>query len=437
MSKRKKILIGIGVAALLGVMAYLAIRQPRGDRVDVRTEEVGRRDLVSRVTATGHVEARRAVEISADISGRVVELPVEEGQEVQEGDLLLRLDPTQYRAAVRKAEAALAEAESREARAEAAYRRARRAWERTRKLRDAGENYVTEDEAEAAETDAELARSEWNAAQHAVEQARAALNEARDRLEKTTIRAPMTGRVTRLNVDVGETAVVGTMNNPGSLLLTISDLGDMEAVLEVDETDIPRVSVGDSASVEVDAFPDRAITGYVRKISNSSVQGAGPQAGGGDQAVDFEVRVALRDPPAGIRPDLSATGDIITAVREDALAIPIIALTLRTREQLDLGPDAEIAAGTRQSGEGIEGVFAVRGDSVVFRPVGVGVAGESHFEVESGLSEGDTVVSGPYEAIRQLEPGSRVRPTGGDETSRGSGAGEAGRAGADTAGDGS
>ncbi len=437
MTTRKKILIGIGVAALLGVMAYLAIRQPRGDRVDVRTEEVGRRDLVSRVTATGHVEARRAVEISADISGRIVELPVEEGQEVQEGDLLLRIDPTQYRAAVRKAEAALSEAESREARAEAAYRRARRAWERTRKLRDAGENYVTEDEAEAAETDAELARSEWDAAQHAVEQARAALNEARDRLEKTTIRAPMTGRVTRLNVEVGETAVVGTMNNPGSLLLTISDLGAMEAVLEVDETDIPRVAVGDSASVEVDAFPDRAITGHVRKISNSSVQGAGPQAGGGDQAVDFEVRVALRDPPAGIRPDLSATGDIITAVREDALAIPIIALTLRTREQLELGPDAGIAAGARRSGGGIEGVFAVRGDSVVFRPVGVGVAGESHFEVEAGLSEGDTVVSGPYEAIRQLEPGSRVRRTGESESSSGSGAGEAGRADADAAGDGS
>ncbi|MDP2498311.1 MAG: efflux RND transporter periplasmic adaptor subunit [Candidatus Palauibacterales bacterium] len=434
MTTRKKVLIGIGVAALLGVMAYMAIRQPRGERVDVRTEEVGRRDLVSRVTATGHVEARRAVEISADIAGRIVELPVEEGQEVEEGDLLLRIDPTQYRAAVRKAEAAVAEAEAREARAEAAYRRASRAWERTRKLRDAGENYVTEDEAEAAETDAELARAEWNAAQHAVEQARAALNEARDRLEKTTIRAPMTGRVTRLNVDVGETAVVGTMNNPGSLLLTISDLGDMEAVLEVDETDIPRVSVGDSASVEVDAFPDGTIAGRVRKISNSSVQGARGQAGGGDQAVDFEVRVALRDPPAGIRPDLSATGDIITAVREDALAIPIIALTLRTREQLDLGPDAEIPAGARQSGEGVEGVFVVRGDSVVFRPIDVGVAGESHFEVESGLSEDDTVVSGPYEAIRQLEPGSRVRRTG--ETADGNGNGD-GSTGSDTSRNGS
>jgi len=245
-----------------------------------------------------------------------------------------------------------------------------------------------------------------------VEQARAALNEARDRLEKTVIRAPMSGRVTRLNVDVGETAVVGTMNNPGSLLLTISDLAEMEAVLEVDETDIPAVSVGDSATVEIDAFPDRSIPGRVRKISNSSVQGVRAQTAGGDQAVDFEVRVSLQDPPEGVRPDLSATGDIITAVREDALAIPIIALTLRTRDQLDPGPDAEIPAGARRSGEGIEGVFVVRGDSVSYRPVEVGVAGESHFEVEDGLAEGDTVVSGPYEAIRQLEPGSRIRRTG-------------------------
>jgi len=125
MTAKRKTLIGVAVVALLGVMAYMALRRPRGDRVDVRTEEVGRRDLVSRVTATGHVEARRSVEISADIAGRIVELPVEEGQEVDEGDLLLRIDPTQYRAAVRRQEAALAEARAREARAEAAYRRPR------------------------------------------------------------------------------------------------------------------------------------------------------------------------------------------------------------------------------------------------------------------------------------------------------------------------
>lgn len=435
MTRKRKILIGVGVAALLGLMAYLALRRPRGEQVDVRTEEVGRRDLVSRVTATGHVEARRAVEISADISGRIVELPVEEGQEVQEGDLLLRIDPTQYRAAVRRAEASLAEAEAREARAEAAYRRARRAWERTRELRDAGENYVTEDEAESAETDADVARAEWNAAQHAVEQARAALNEARDRLEKTVIRAPMAGRITRLNVEVGETAVVGTMNNPGSLLLTISDLAEMEAVLEVDETDIPRVSEGDSASVEIDAFPDRTVPGRVRKIGNSSVQGGRAQAQAGGQAVDFEVRVGLLEPPAGVRPDLSATGDIITAVREDAVAIPIIALTLRTREQLDLESEAGIPPGARRSGEGVEGVFVVRGDSVTFRPVEVGVAGESHFEVVAGISEGDTVVSGPYEAIRQLESGSRIRRT--ETTAGGPGDPGDGRAGGDTSGGGS
>lgn len=408
MTRKRKILTGAVALALVGVLAYLALSRPRGERVEVRTEAVGRRDLVSRVTATGHVEARRQVQISADISGRIVELPVEEGQDVEEGDLLLRIDPTQYRAAVRRAEASLAEAQAREARARAAYRRAQRGWERTRDLKNAGENYVTDDEAEQAQTDAELAEAEWSAAQHAVEQARAALNEARDRLEKTVIRAPMSGRVTRLNVDVGETAVVGTMNNPGSLLLTVSDLSEMEAVLEVDETDVPQVSVGDSASVEVDAYPDRPVAGRVRKIGNSSVRARQAQGGGGEQAVDFEVRVTLRDPPPGIRPDLSATGEIITAVREDALAIPIIALTLRTRNQAGLAEDENLPTGARRSGEGIEGVFVVRADSVLFRPVAVGVAGESYFEVEGGLSAADTVVAGPYQAIRRLGPGSRI-----------------------------
>lgn len=412
MTKNRKIWIGLGAVALVGLMAYMALRQPSGDRVDVRARVVERQDLVSRVTATGHVEARRAVEISADISGRIVELAAEEGEQVEEGELLLRIDSTQYRAAVRRAEASLAEARAREARARAAYQRARRSWERTRKLRDAGENYVTEEEAESAQTEADVARADWNAARHAVEQARAALNEARDRLEKTVIRAPMSGRVTRVNVDVGETAVVGTMNNPGSLLLTVSDMEEMEAVLEVDETDVPMVSVGDSASVEVDAFPNRAMPGRVRKISNSSIQGGAVQSPVGDQAVDFEVRVALQDPPEGLRPDLSATGDIITAVREDVMAIPIIALTLRTRDQLGIGPEADVVPGALRTGEGIEGVFLVRGDSVVFRPVQVGVAGESSFEVVDGLSPGDTVAAGPYEAIRQLEPGTRIRITG-------------------------
>lgn len=424
MTKKRKTLIGVGVVALVGVLAFLALRRPRGERVEVRTEAVGRRDLVSRVTATGHVEARRQVQISADISGRIVELPVEEGEDVEEGDLLLRIDPTQFRAAVRRAEASLAEAEAREARAQAAYRRAQRGWERTRELKNAGENYVTDDEAEQAQTDAELAKAEWSAAQHAVEQARAALNEARDRLEKTVIRAPMSGRVTRLNVEVGETAVVGTMNNPGSLLLTVSDLSEMEAVLEVDETDVPQVSVGDSASVEIDAYPDRPVAGRVRKVGNSSVRAR--QADGGDQAVDFEVRVALRDPPSGIRSDLSATGEMITAVREDALAIPIISLTLRTRDQAGLAEDEDLPTGARRSGEGIEGVFVVRADSVLFRPVAVGVAGESHFEVEEGLSAGDTVVAGPYQAIRRLGPGSRIERipvSGGDGEGGGDGAG--------------
>lgn len=411
--KLKKILIGTGLVLLLGVLTFMAVRRGGGETVEVRAEVVGARDLVSRVTATGHVEARRSVDISADISGRVVELPVEEGDEVEEGDLLLVIDPTQYRAAVRRAEAALAEARAREARARSSFEQARRQFERTRKLKERGQDYITDQELETARTEVEVAEAELEAANHSVAQAEAALEEAEDRLAKTVIHAPMTGRVTRLDVEQGETAVVGTMNNPGSLLLTVSDLAEMEAVLEVDETDVTAVSAGDSATVEIDAFPDRAFAGRVRKIGNSSVRGRGQPQAGGDEAVDFEVRIDLADPPVGIRPDLSATGDIITAVRRDVLAIPIIGLTLRTADQLGIRPDsaAALRPDGAAAGRGVEGVFVVGADSVRFQPVRVGIAGQSYFEVLEGLNAGDTVVAGPYRAIRDLEPGSRVEIT--------------------------
>lgn len=435
--KLKKILIGTGLVLLLALLTFMAVRRGGGETVEVHAEVVRARDLVSRVTATGHVEARRSVDISADISGRVVELPVEEGDEVEEGDLLLVIDPTQYRAAVRRAEAALAEARAREARARSSFEQARRQFERTRKLKERGQNYITDQELETARTEMEVAEAEWDAANHSVAQSEAALEEAEDRLAKTVIRAPMSGRVTRLDVEKGETAIVGTMNNPGSLLLTVSDLAEMEAVLEVDETDIPAVSADDSATVEIDAFPERAFAGRVTKIGNSSVRGRGQRQAAGDEAVDFEVRIALTEPPAGIRPDLSATGDIITAVRRDALAIPIIGLTLRTADQLGIRPDSASALRPdgATAGRGVEGVFVVRADSVRFQPVRVGIAGQSYFEVLEGLSAGDTVVAGPYRAIRDLQPGSRVGITeltgegsdaadAGDDPDTGGGAGE-------------
>ena len=418
MSRGKKILIGAAVVAILAIMAILALRSGREDVVEVRVEKVARRDLVAKVSATGYIEPKRLVDISADVSGRVVQLNVEEGDEVAEGDLLLVIDPARFEAAVERAEAGLAEASAREAQARGNYLQAQRDWERIRDLKARLPEMVTETEFETARTNAEVQEALWQSGQHAVDMARAGLKEARDNLAKTVIRAPMSGRVTRLNVEKGETAIVGTMNNPGSLLITVADLSVMEAVIEVDETDVPDISIGDSVSVSVDAFPDREFVGRVTKIGNSSIRPRSQQVSSADQAIDFEIRVTLDDAEVELRPDLSASADVITDVRPDVLAIPIISLTLMDPSEFERMPneleEAGAGAEASDSSDPIEGVFVVVDGLARFRPVEVGVAGDSYFEVLSGLEEGEVVVSGTYQAIRDLSDGDAVRATEAD-----------------------
>ncbi|MEJ2369957.1 MAG: efflux RND transporter periplasmic adaptor subunit [Gemmatimonadales bacterium] len=417
MSRGRKILIGVGMAAVVGVLAARAVMAGGEDAVTVRTEDVERRDLVAKVRASGHIEPKRSVDISADISGRIVELPVEEGENVREGDLLLIIDPTQYEAALQRAEAALAEARAREVQARTDYTQARRDADRLSQLKERTEDLVTDQEVEQAVTVAEVKESLWEAAQHGVAIAQAAVSEARDRVDKTVIRAPMTGRITRLSVEKGETAIVGTMNNPGSLLLTVADLSEMEAVIEVDETDVPEISIGDSASVEIDAFPNRRFVGRVTKIGNSSIRPVSSVTStASDQAIDFEVRIALDEPPEEIRPDLSATANVVTATRDDVLAIPIIALTLIDEEDFELleneltedGEGGESPFAGKEASQ-IEGVYVVEEGNVVrFTPVEIGITGDSYFEVVDGLAEGQTVVSGSYQAIRELRDGTHI-----------------------------
>jgi HlyD family secretion protein len=394
------------------------------DAVEVRVKNVEHRDLVAKVRASGHIEPRRSVDISADISGRIVELPIEEGQNVREGDLLLVIEATQYEAAVQRAEAGLAEARAREVQARADYEQARRDADRLSQLKARTEDLITDQEVERAVTLAEVKQALWQASKHGVEMARAAVREAQDRLDKTVIRAPMSGRITRLSVEKGETAIVGTMNNPGSLLLTVSDLSEMEAVIEVDETDVPEISIGDSASIEIDAFPNQRFTGRVTKIGNSSIRPLQSMTStASEQAIDFEVRISLDTPPEGIRPDLSATADVITATREQVRAIPIIALTLIDEDDFELmenelmAEDSARIAGRDASQ--IEGVYVVEDGVVHFRSVVIGITGDNYFEVLDGLQEGETIVSGSYQAIRELRDGAAVKIEESDErTSR-------------------
>jgi HlyD family secretion protein len=423
MSSRGKVVLGTLLVLVLGSAAAVSVAKGRNRGVEVRMEEVARRDLVSTVTVSGNVRARRAVDISADVMGRIIQLNVEEGQEVTEGMVLLRIDPSQPEAAVSRAQAGLSQAQAQVAQQRANLLRAEREHARMVALWNRDSTLVSPLQLEDAETNLEVARSLFQAAEHGVSQAAAALNEAQNQLSKTIIRAPISGKVTRLNVEAGETVVVGTMNNPGSLILTVSDLSVVEAVMAVDETDVPEISLGDSTLVELDAFPGRRFTGKVTKIGNSAIVPPSQTAGTGQTAaIDFEVVITLDDPVIQLRPDLSATADIITAVRESVVSIPIISLTVRNPEGLEAPPATEEDTGIpeparprgplarEQEPVDVEGVFVVREGVAHFTPVVIGITGQEYFEVVSGVEPGDTVVAGPYQRIRELQDGDPVRP---------------------------
>jgi len=410
---------GIGIVvigAIISIPMIVAATREKG--TEVRVEAIAVRDLVATVNASGWIRPNRKVDVQSDIMGRITDLRVEEGQDVKAGDILLRIDPSQYEAAVDRARAALSESQSRQSQTQANLVQAQRNHQRLRQLADTDTALVSRQALEEAETQVTILQVQLSGAEFSVEQARASLSESLDRLSKTVIRATMNGTITRLDVEEGETAIVGTMNNSGSLLLTISDLSVMEAVVRVNETDIPEIEVGDSAEIAIDAFPKQRFVGRVTEISHSSVRAPGQSPGTGagqGQAVDFEVVIRLDQPPPTLRPDLSASADVITDRRSQALSIPIIALTVRERGDVQAlpqeSPEASQAAAvaTGPSTNDVEGVFVVRDGKAHFTPVLVGVAGREHFEVLSGLARGDSVVAGPYEAIRALRDGDAIR----------------------------
>jgi len=410
--KRKLILGGIGALVLVIVVVTLLRRGDEG--ATVRLETVQQRNLVATVTASGRIQPKSAVDVSADITGRVIQIAVEEGDRVQRGDLLIRIDPSTYEAAVARAEAAVASAEAAAIQAVANRDQAERALARTRQLKETSPNLVSDEQLEQAETQFRVAEAVAVSAQRQVDQSRAGLREARDNLAKTVLRAPMAGKVTRVAVEEGEVAVPGTFSRETALLMTVSDLSVIQVKVQVDETDVVRLHLGDSTDITIDAFPDTTFSGRVTRISQSSVRGVAATTTSG-QAVDYDVEITLDNPPIDIRPDLSATAKIVTAVRDSVLSIPIIALTVREHTPIS----TETAPRDTTMGEReVEGVFVVQDGIAQFRPVKVGIAGEEHFEVVEGLAVGDSIVAGPYQAIRDLRDSSRVRRMGGASTPR-------------------
>ena len=413
MSKKVKYsIIGVAGALIVGLVVLTAAKS--GNKgTEVRIDKVERRDLVASVTASGQVRPRTKVDVASDISGRIVRLSVKEGDRVSKGQFLLQIEPTQYEAAVQRAEASLASARASAAQAKASLIQAQRNYERSAEIRKANPSLISDEQLEQLKTQAEVNQALADAASHQVDQSIAALRDSRSSLSKTTIVAPMSGRVTRLNVEQGETAVPGTFNKDAATLLTISDMGVLETKVKVDETDVARISIGDSAQVQIDAFPDTTFTGKVVEISNNSVKSA-TATSSNDQAVDYEVTIQLLNPPVDTRPDFSATAKVITDSRTKALSIPIIALTVREDSALSRGDTAVGLGKARPAKEvgkkDVEGVFVVGKDlKVSFRKVKVGIAGDKYFEVLSGLKEGERIVGGTYQAIRDLRDGAVVR----------------------------
>ncbi len=416
MQKRTKSIVAAVALAAVVLVGVIAWTQGRTKAVEVKIDPVGTRDLVASVTASGQVASHTKVDVASDVSGRITRLAVKEGDMVKKGQFLLQIDPSQYQAAVVRNVAAVASSRAQVAQAKATLAQAQSTYNRTVDLQKRNPTLVSADQIDQLRTAVTVNQALVDNALHGVAQAVAGLQDAQSSLDKTTIVSPIDGQVTRLNVEQGETAIQGTLNKDAATLLTVSDMGNLETKVKVNETDVAHVKVGDSAVVSIDAFPDTTFRGQVTEIANSSLTAASTTAASSssaDQAVDYYVTVRLLNPPPQTRPDFSATSKIITDTRKQALSIPIIALTIRQDTPVSGGDSAAMVGKTPAKEVGkkdADGVFVVGADNkVTFRPVKVGIAGEQYFEVLSGLKPGEKIVTGTYQAIRDLKDGTVVR----------------------------
>jgi len=402
MSNRTKLIISILVVAGISLLAYANIKYQRKETVSVRTQTVVRRDLVARVSASGKIETTRKVDVSASISGKVIHLPMREGDMVEEGTLLFRIDPTQTQTLVTQIQAGIRSAKTNIAVAEANQQQAKIEYERQKTLFD--RNVIAEDLVQRARSAYEIEIARTNGAKEEIVRLEAQLKNAVHDLTKVNVHADISGVVTKLNIHEGENAFVGTFNNPGTVLMTISDLNHMEAWVEVDETDVVNLRVGQPAEIIVDAYPDTVFHGVIDRIGNSPIT----ETGSNQQAVNFEVVILLTDTIPNVRPGLSCVADIITGTRRDVLSIPIQALTVREPEDEKKNADGDDDPSTRRRNRAHEGIFVIEEDRAFFRHVTTGLTGERHFEILSGLEENSDIIIGPFETLRTIKDSTLV-----------------------------
>jgi len=360
-------------------------------------EKVQKRDLVEKVSATGEIKPKKNINISTDVAGKILKILVEEGQTVGKGQLLIKIDSEIYEANADRDREIISSSESDLVTQEANLKKARSFLARRKQLYDEG--LISKEQFEDASIQFEIAEANRQSNLHRIEQARASLKSTSDAIRKTSIVSPIDGIVTSLKVEEGEVAIIGTMNNPGTVLLTIADLSVMEAEVLVDETDVVKVRTGKRAEVTVDAIPGKIMGGRVTEVGNSAITASSTTA---TESKDFKTVITLENPPLTLKPGFSATADIVIEEKKGVLTVPIAALVILERDD------------AKKKGAKVEreGVFTVADGRSVFREVGKGIAGDMYIEITSGLKEKDEIVTGPFATLKKLKDGDKVTLSG-------------------------
>lgn len=387
--RRKKLIIVSAVIIVIALIIFFNLRSQREKTTKVTVEKVKRHDLTSIVSASGEVKPKKNINVSAQIPGRIIKIGVKEGQRVKEGDFLLKLDSTQYEANADRDRALIQSYRAELVKAKAALKKDESYYQRQKAL--VIEKLISREQLEASKAQYDISKAQHESILYQIKQAEASLKSTLDNLSKMVYRSPINGIITSLRVEEGEVAMIGTMNNPGTILMTIADLSIMQVEIDVDETDVINVKMERPAEVRIDAFPEKTIKGKVTEIGSSALQ----KTITSQESKDFKVVITLENPPKGLKPGLSASADIITAEKKDVLAVPISALILKEKKGKE---DQE------------EGIYVVKENRVKFRPVKKGIMGEMMVEIISGLKEGEEIVIGPYSSLRQLKDETLIKP---------------------------
>ena len=433
---RKKLIIGALIVVAGGALVAANVYFKREKGIEVQVEKVKKHDLESIVSASGKIQARTTVNISSQSMGRVTKLAVEEGDRVKQGQFLVEIDPRSLRTQVENREAGLSAQRTAVTQAqvqlESAKSSLKLAQDTLKRQQDLWKDQLTtKQDLERAENDVKIREREVEAREAAIQmestrvrQTSAELANARYNLGLLSIESPIDGIVTRRSIELGENVMIGTMNNAGTVLMTIADMSIIEAELEVDETDIPNVKLGQAAKVTIDAIPDKTFTAKVTEIGNSPIQATAAAA---TRAINFKVVVTIDGEIPEVRPGFTCTADITTATRKGVVAIPIQATTVRELVFDEKGnvvkppepdkkkpqrPGAPVDTGELKPGETkkeTEGVFVGKDGKAAFLPVKTGIAGEKFLEVLSGVKEGDEVIVGPFNSVRDLKDGDAVK----------------------------